>query len=104
MKISNWPYFDSDQINAVTKILSSGKVNAWTGDECKLFEKEFANFSNSKYAIAMANGSLALWAAYRAIGIKKDDEIITTPRTFIATTSSLLLLGAKPIFADVDGD
>ena len=104
MKISSWPYFDNDQINAVTKILSSGKVNAWTGDECKLFEKEFANFSNSKYAIAMANGSLALWAAYRAIGIKKDDEIITTPRTFIATTSSLLLLGAKPIFADVDRD
>lgn len=104
MKISNWPYFDSEQINAVTKILNSGKVNAWTGDECKLFEKEFAHFSNSKYAIAMANGSLALWAAYRAIGIKKDDEIITTPRTFIATTSSALLLGAKPIFADVDRD
>ena len=46
-------------------------MNAWTGDECKLFEKEFANFSNSKYAIAMANGSLALWAAYRTLELKK---------------------------------
>ena len=104
MKLSSWPFFDEQQISAVVKVLISGNVNAWTGNECKAFEKEFADFSGSKYAVAMANGSLALWAAYKAIGIKKDDEIITTPRTFIATTSSALLLGAKPIFADVDRD
>ncbi len=104
MKFSSWPFFDDEQISAVVEVLSSGNVNAWTGKECKAFEREFADFSGSQYAVAMANGSLALWAAYKAIGIKKDDEIITTPRTFIATTSSALLLGAKPIFADVDRD
>ncbi len=102
MKISNWPHFDEEQIASVVKILNSGKVNAWTGNECKLFEKEFAQFSNTKYACALSNGSVALWAAYKAIGMGLEDEIITTPRTFIATTSSALILGAKPIFADVD--
>ena len=104
MGISKWPCFDQEQISAVTDILRSGKINAWTGNQCKLFEKEFASFFKSKYAIAMANGSLALWAAYKAIGIRDKDEIITTPRTFIATSSSAIQLGAKPVFADVDRD
>ena len=101
-KISPWPYFDNEQIQAVSNILNSGKVNYWNGEEGKLFEKEFAFFCNSKYAIALANGSLALSAAYSSLGIKENDEIITTPRTFIATTSCAILAGAKPIFADVD--
>ena len=104
MKISNWPFFDQEQISAVSKVLSSGKVNAWTGEECKLFEREFASYFSSKYSVAMANGTLALWAAYNSLGINKDDEIITTPRTFIATSSSALMLKAEPIFADVDRD
>ena len=87
MKISNWPNFTEEEISKVVNILHSGKVNAWTGDEGKLFEQEFANYTNSKYAIAIANGSLALWSAYKALKIKKNDEIITTPRTFIATSS-----------------
>ncbi len=104
MKISNWPNFSEEEISKVINILQSGKVNAWTGDEGKLFEKEFANFTNSEYAIAIANGSLALWSAYKALNLKHNDEIITTPRTFIATSSSALLQGIKTVFADVDRD
>ena len=102
MKISNWPYFDSDEQEAALKTLRSGRVNYWTGDQVKLFEEEFSRYIGVKHSIAVANGSLALSLAYLAIGIGKGDEIITTPRTFIATSSSLVLLGAKPIFADVD--
>tara|TARA_Y100000739_G_C20576902_1_gene450747 strand:+ start:421 stop:1587 length:1167 start_codon:yes stop_codon:yes gene_type:complete len=104
MKISNWPNFTEEELSKVVNILHSGKVNAWTGNEGKLFEKEFANFTNSKYAIAIANGSLALWSAYKALNLKKNDEIITTPRTFIATSASAIIQGIKTVFADVDRD
>lgn len=102
--INKWPHYEKDEIFKIEQILKSGKVNYWTGDEGKNFEKEFAKFAGTKYAIALANGSLALSAAYLAINIKEGDEIITTPRTFIATASAALLLKAKPIFADVDRD
>lgn len=104
MEISSWPEFDNDQINAVIKVLNSGKVNSWTGTETKTFEDEYSRWSSSKYSIALANGSLALSSAYLACGIKKDDEVITSPRTFLATASSIALLRAIPIFADVDID
>jgi len=99
-----WPQFDADQIDAATRVLASGKVNTWTGGETKAFEQEFAAWCGSDQAIAMANGSLALSAAYLAIGLGPGDEMITTPRTFLATASSAVLLGAKPVFADVDPD
>lgn len=102
MKISSWPYFDENQIQRVTEIMRSGKVNSWTGNETKYFEEEFASWSNSKYGIALANGSLALSSAYLSLGIREGDEVITTPRTFIATASSICLLKAKAVFADVD--
>lgn len=104
MEISSWPEFDNDQINAVIKVLNSGKVSSWTGTETKTFEDEYSRWSSSKYSIALANGSLALSSAYLACGIKKDDEVITSPRTFLATASSIALLRAIPIFADVDID
>ena len=102
--INSWPHFDHDQIESATRVLKSGKVNTWTGNETKAFESEFAEWCGSTQAIAMANGSLALSAAYLAVGLGQGDELITTPRTFIATASSAVLLGAKPIFADVDSD
>lgn len=102
MKLSAWPHYEKDEIDAVNKVLQSGLVNYWTGNLSKKFEKEFANFAGCKYAIALANGSLALSSAYLAIGIKKGDEIITTPRSFVATASSASLLGGKIVFADVD--
>jgi len=104
MTIAPWPQFDADQINAASRVLTSGQVNTWTGQETKAFEQEFAHWCGSSHAIAMANGSLALSAAYLALGLGQGDELITTPRTFIATASSAVLLGAKPVFADVDPD
>ncbi len=102
--LSPWPQFDAEQIEAATSVLASGKVNTWTGDETKAFEQEFANWCGNAHAIAMANGSLALSVAYLAIGLGPGDEVITTPRTFVATASSVVLLGARPVFADVDAE
>ena len=102
--LAAWPQFDDEQIASASQVLHSGRVNTWTGRETTAFEQEFAAWSASTHAIAMANGSLALSAAYLAIGLGQGDELITTPRTFIATASSAVLLGAKPVFADVDPD
>ena len=104
MTLTPWPQFDADQIDAATRVLASGQVNTWTGQETKAFEQEFAHWCGNTHAIAMANGSLALSAAYLALRLGQGDELITTPRTFIATASSAVLLGAKPVFADVDRD
>ncbi|WP_198953913.1 DegT/DnrJ/EryC1/StrS aminotransferase family protein [Synechococcus sp. 8F6] len=102
MTLAPWPTFDAEQIDAARSVLASGQVNTWTGGVTKAFEREFAQWCGSSHAIAMANGSLALSAAYLAIGLGSGDELITTPRTFIATASSAVLLGARPLFADVD--
>ncbi|QVV68728.1 DegT/DnrJ/EryC1/StrS aminotransferase family protein [Synechococcus sp. LA31] len=104
MTLAPWPQFDAEQIDAATHVLASGNVNTWTGQETTAFEQEFAQWCGTAHAIAMANGSLALSAAYLAIGLGPGDELITTPRTFIATASSAVLLGAKPVFADVDAE
>ena len=104
MNIAPWPSFDKEQIKAVENVLLSGKVNRWTGENCNKFEKEFSNYLGIKYSLSVANGSLALTSAYEAIGLKKGDEFITTPRTFIATSSCGVLLNGKPIFADIDRD
>jgi dTDP-4-amino-4,6-dideoxygalactose transaminase len=99
---SNWPCFEEDEINAVGNVLKSGKVNYWTGKECKAFEKEFAAYSETKYAISLANGTLALELALLACGIGAGDEVITTCRTFLASASSIVKVGAIPVIADVD--
>ena len=99
-----WPYFAPDEVHAASCVLQSGAVNSWTGNHTSLFENEFATYVGSKHAIAICNGSLALYAALYSLGVTSGDEVITTPRTFIATASSSVLLGAIPIFADVDID
>lgn len=102
MKLSSWPYFDEEERAKVSEILSSGKVNYWTGNEGRDFEKEFSKKFECQYSVALANGSLALSCAYLALNLKRGDQIITTPRSFIATASSAVLLGLQPIYADVD--
>lgn len=102
MELASWPFYTEEEIEEVKKVLNSGKVNYWTGNQTNYFEKEFAQEIGVNHSVAFANGTLALSAAYLALGIRKGDEVITTPRTFIATASTILLLGAKPIFADVD--
>jgi len=97
-----WPVFAKDEIAAVKRVLQSGKVNYWTGNEGRLFEKEFATFIGVKYAVAVMNGTVALEAALMALGIGKGDDVIVTPRSFIASASCAVMRGAKPVFADVD--
>lgn len=103
-KFPVWPYYEEKQINSAKEVLRSGKVNYWTGNKCKSFENDFAKYVGTKYSIAVANGSLALSLAYIACGIGNGDEVITTPRSFVATASSISLLQAIPVFADVDID
>lgn len=98
-----WPYFDEEQIEAVAAVLRSGKVNYWTGEEGRQFEAEFGQYVGSKYAVCVANGTVALELALHALGIGPGDEVITTPRTFIASASSVVMRGARPVCVDVDG-
>ncbi|KMV30226.1 aminotransferase [Photobacterium swingsii] len=99
---SPWPSFTEEEGNAVRDVLLSNKVNYWTGQECREFEKEFANWAGCEYAIALGNGTLALDVALKALGVGAGDDVITTPRTFLASASSIVTAGANPIFADVD--
>lgn len=99
-----WPHFTRDEIKAVTGVLESGRVNYWTGEHGRLFEKEYAESVGTKYAIAVANGSVGLELALYAIGIGPGDEVIVTPRSFVASASCVVMRGAIPVFADVDAD
>ena len=99
---SPWPSFTQEEADAVSCVLLSNKVNYWTGQECREFEKEFAAWSQTRYAVALANGTLALDVALKALNIGAGDEVIVTPRTFIASISCVVNAGAKPVFADVD--
>lgn len=97
-----WPYFAPDEIEAARKVLASGKVNYWTGDECAAFEREFADFAGARHGIALANGSVALELALYALGIGPGDDVIVPSRSYVASASCVVLRGARPIFADVD--
>lgn len=101
---SPWPSFTAEESQAVQKVLLSNKVNYWTGQECREFEKEFTGWVDSRYAVALANGTLALDVALKALGIGPGDEVVVTPRTFIASISCVVNAGAIPVFADVELD
>lgn len=103
-QFSPWPSFTEEEADAVQAVLLSNRVNYWTGEEGRMFEKEFADWSDSKYAVALANGSFALEAALKALDIHAGDEVIVTARTFIASVSSIVNVGATPIFADICPD
>jgi dTDP-4-amino-4,6-dideoxygalactose transaminase len=99
---SPWPSFTNEEAAAVQEVILSNKVNYWTGIGCREFEKEFAAWSDLKYAVALSNGTLALDVALKALNIGIGDEVIVTPRTFIASVSCVVNAGAIPVFADVD--
>lgn len=99
---ASWPFFDDDEISAAQQVLASGRVNSWTGQEVRLFELEFARRVGTDYAVAMANGTVALEAAFLAAGLGPGDEIVVTPRTFVASAGAAALHGIRPVFADVD--
>lgn len=98
----SWPFHSPDEIEAVAGVLASGKVNYWTGVEGRQFEREFAAFTGCGYAIALANGTIALELALYALGIGEGDEVVVTSRTFIASASCIVMRGATPVMADVD--
>ena len=101
---SPWPSFTAEETEAVQRVLLSNKVNYWTGSECREFEKEFAAWCGTAYAVALANGTLALDLALKALGIGPGDEVVVSPRTFIASVSCVVNAGATPVFADVEAD
>jgi dTDP-4-amino-4,6-dideoxygalactose transaminase len=98
---SPWPSFTAEEATAVQQVLLSNKVNYWTGTECREFEKEFAAWAETKYAVALSNGTLALDVALQALGIGAGDEVVVTPRTFMASVSCVVNAGAVPVFAEV---
>lgn len=101
-KLAPWPFYEPDEIAAASQTLTSGQVNYWTGSLGKQFEAEYARTVGKKYGIALSNGTVALELALRVMNIQPGDEVIVTSRSYVASASCVLLLGAKPIFADID--
>jgi dTDP-4-amino-4,6-dideoxygalactose transaminase len=101
---SVWPSFSDEEVAAAAAVIASNKVNYWTGQEGRAFEREFAEWAGSARAVALANGTLALDVALKAMNVGPGDEVIVTPRTFIASASTVVNAGAIPVFADVDAD
>ncbi len=99
-----WPSFSHEEIAVATRVLESGKVNYWTGEEGRQFEAEFAAFTGCKHAVAVTNGTVALELALHALGIGLGDEVVVPSRTFIASASCVVMRGATPVIADVDRD
>ncbi len=105
--LPRWPSYSDEEIQSVNNVLASGKVNYWTGSITKDFEKAFSEWCGAKYAIAVSNGTVALQLCLMGLGIgsnfggSANDEIIVTPRSFIASASVVVMSGAMPVFADV---
>ena len=105
---SPWPSYSTDEASAVGRVLLTNRVNYWTGRQCQKFERGFAEWCSADHAIALANGTVALDLALTGLGIgshnggKAEDEVIVTPRTFLASVSSIVNAGAVPVFADVN--
>ena len=97
-----WPSYNSAEIEAVSKVLESGLVNYWTGNEVRAFEEEFAHWCGVSHAVALANGTVALELALRAVGVECGDEVIVSPRSFLASATAPSLVGAVPVFVDLD--
>jgi len=101
-RVASWPFYSQEDIDAVAAVLRSGRVNYWTGEECRQFEREFADWAGTRHAVALANGTVALDVALKGFGIGAGDEVVVTPRTFVASASCVVNAGARPVFADVD--
>ncbi len=97
-----WPAFAADEIDAVVAVLRSGRVNYWTGEEGRAFEREFAAMLGAKHAVALSNGTVALELALRAVGVGPGDDVVVPARTFVATASAVVAVGGRPVIADID--
>jgi dTDP-4-amino-4,6-dideoxygalactose transaminase len=101
---SPWPSVSEDEQKAVSEVLASNRVNYWTGQVGRSFEREFAEMHQVKHAIAVSNGSVALDLVWVALDLPKGSEVIVTSRTFLASVSSIVLAGLKPVFVDICRD
>ncbi len=99
-----WPVFDAEQVDAAADVLRSGRVNYWTGENGRLFEQEFAAAIGVEHAVFVANGTVGLEAALESLSLTRGSQVVTTPRTFIASSSAIVRAGMRPVFADVDDD
>ena len=99
--LSKWPNYDQNELKLVTSIIKSGKVNYWTGTYGKLFEKKYSTFHKIKHCVSVNSGTSALECAIKALNLKKNSEIITTPRSYYTSASSIILCGHKPKFSDI---
>ena len=102
--IPPWPQYEQDEIDAIQRVLASGRGNYWAGEEGKLFEQEFATWCGAKHGLCVFNGTVAIELALRGCGIGHGDEVIVTPRSFLASAAAAVAVGATPVFADVDFD
>ncbi len=101
---SPWPSYSEEEADVVKSVLLSNKVNYWTGAECRAFATEFAKFAGAERAIATANGTISLELALKGLGIGAGDEVIVSPRSYVASAAAIVNVGARPIFTDVDRD
>lgn len=102
---SRWPIYEDDEVGAVVKVLRSGRVNSLAhGDMCRAFEAACAERFGGRHGLAMTNGTATLEVALEALGIGPGDEVIVSPRSFMASASSIVRVGARPVFADIDAD
>ena len=102
--MARWPVYDEDQIQDVVSVLKSGEVNAWTGPHVRQFEQAYAAYLGLRHAVALTNGTVALELALFALGLRNGDEVIVTPRSFMASAACVPFCGGVPIFADIDPD
>lgn len=102
VQFSPWPHFDDEQIEAISAVLRSGRINYWTGSIGREFEREYSAYLGRRHAIAVANGTLALELALEAFGIGAGDEVVVPARTYVASASCAVMRGAVPVIADID--
>lgn len=98
----SWPMSDQDERQSILEVLESGRWGSNTGDVVATFESEFAAYQDARFATCMVNGTIGISVALKALGVGVGDEVIVPPYTFIASASAALLIGAIPVFADVD--
>lgn len=104
MKNYSLPYIPKESYSEIKKILDSGKINYWNGNVTKKFESEFAKYIGKKYSVATNSGTTALELCFRSIGIEENDEVITTPRSYISSATSISMQKATPVFCDIKKD